>query len=117
MFLADCRFLPLNAPVYSYLGGVADTAVPPDASRQAQSQRNPPKAPSSGGFRFDGEPRPARPDRGGASLDVVTAALEIGKQRVECRPLHHMGAIVRAGAIPDRDHVTQIGRHLHAAPA
>src|SRR5215469_1049793 len=54
-------------------------------------------------------------DRDSRPLNVVATPLQIGKQRVECRPLHHVGAIVRAGAIPDRDHVTQIGGYLHTA--
>src|SRR6185437_3298109 len=90
------------------------SAMPPDASRQAQSERNPPEAPSSGGFPLHGELRPVRSGRSRMSLDVVAAALEIGEQSVECRPLHHVGTIVWAGTIPDRDQVTQIGGYLHA---
>src|SRR5215469_9601062 len=51
-------------------------------------------------------------DRDSRPLNVVATPLQIGKQRVECRPLHHVGAIVRAGAITDRDHVTQVSGNL-----
>src|SRR6202522_3164987 len=48
-------------------------------------------------------------------LDVVATALEIGEQRLEHGSVHNVSAVVRAGAVPDRDHLTEIGCDLHAA--
>src|SRR6266851_7000130 len=90
-------------------------ARPPDASRQAQLQRNPPEAPSSGGIPLAGlrsEDSPGRPPR---PLDVVATALDVSEKRGELRLVHDMRTVVNPPAVPHGDYVAKIGCYLDAA--